>query len=209
MNPPFFVPTDTTTLPFLIAPATLTTCNAGENMHDVPGHERRLAAGRHDEFLVHEDVHVGPSRPSFVHDAVADPGERRFEGAQHRVEVRCLEDDLVLSPGIGSKRRRDSHEDAGTGEFFGRCAGRRSVLPDPPISACTKRLWPTSADRRALPQRVKLRNRCRGAMDSQEILALALKLANQSAVPEDTSFNVTACYDMQVVFGNHLDLQDQ
>ena len=149
MKPPFFVPTDTTTLPFLIAPATLTTCNAGENMHDIPGHERHLAEGRHDEFLVHEDVHVGPSRPSFVHDAVADPGERRFEGAQHRVEVRCLEDDLVLSPGIGSKCRRDSHEDAGTGEFFGRCAGRRSVLPDPPISACTKRLWPTSADRRA------------------------------------------------------------
>src|SRR5438552_3707629 len=97
MKPPFFVPTDTTTLPFLIAPATLTTCNAGENMHDVPGHERHLAEGRHDEFLVHEDVHVGPSRPSFVHDAVADPGERRFEGAQHRVEVRCLEDDLVIA----------------------------------------------------------------------------------------------------------------
>jgi len=208
MKPPFFVPTDTTTLPFLIAPATLTTCNAGENMHDVPGHERHLAEGRHDEFLVHEDVHVGPSRPSFVHDAVADPGERRFEGAQHRVEVRCLEDDLVLSPGIGSKRRRDSHEDAGTGEFFGRCAGRRSVLPDPPISACTKRLWPTSADRRALPQRVKLRNRCRGAMDSQEILALALHLANQSEVPADTTINVPARYVRKVLFGIDVDAAD-
>src|SRR5207249_4772336 len=76
MKPPFFVPTDTTTLPFLIAPATLTTCNAGESMHDVPGHERHLAEGRHDEFLVHEDVHVRPSRPGFVHDAVAGAGAR-------------------------------------------------------------------------------------------------------------------------------------
>src|SRR5437763_16823278 len=107
MKPPFFVPTDTTTLPFLIAPATLTTCNAGENMHAVPGHERHLAEGRHDEFLVHEDVHAGPSRPSFVHDAVADPGERRSEAAQQPIEARRLAADLVLSPGIGSKTGRE------------------------------------------------------------------------------------------------------
>src|SRR5438046_9068791 len=104
MKPPFFVPTDTTTLPFLIAPATLTTCNAGENMHDVPGHERHLAEGRHDEFLVHEDVHVGPSRRRFVHDAVAEPGARRVEAAPHRVAVRCSEAAPRPAPGVAAAR---------------------------------------------------------------------------------------------------------
>src|SRR2546430_10741484 len=133
MNPPFFVPTETTTLPFLIALATLTTCNAGENMHDVAGHERHLAQGRHHELLVHEDVHVRPSRPGLVHDALADPRERRFEGAQHRVQVRRLQDDLILSPGVRSQRRRDSPEDAWAGAFFGRVPGVRWLLPRAPF----------------------------------------------------------------------------
>src|SRR5437867_13210229 len=98
MNPPFFVPTETTTLPFLIARATLTTCNTGENMHDVAGHERHLAEGRHHELLVHEDVHVRSSRPGLVHEAFEDRRERRVEGEQHRVQARRLAGELILYP---------------------------------------------------------------------------------------------------------------
>src|SRR5216117_1029681 len=59
-----------------------------------------------------------------------------------------------------------------------------------------------------LPQRVKLRNRCRGAMDSQEILALALHLANQSEVPADTTINVPARDVRKVLFGIDVDAAD-
>src|SRR5438093_7610563 len=58
------------------------------------------------------------------------------------------------------------------------------------------------------PQRVKLRNRCRGAMDSQEILALALHLANQSEVPADTTINVPARDVRKVLFGIDVDAAD-
>src|SRR5207245_821389 len=63
-NPPFFVPTATTTLPFLMERATSTTGDAGEDVDDVSRIQFRFRQGRSDQFLVHEDVHVGPAPPA-------------------------------------------------------------------------------------------------------------------------------------------------
>src|SRR2546429_5423997 len=57
-NPPFFVPTATTTLPFLIERAMSTTGDAGEDVDDISGIQFRFRQRCSDEFLVHEDVHV-------------------------------------------------------------------------------------------------------------------------------------------------------
>src|SRR3989454_10217687 len=95
-NPPFFVPTATTTLPFLIERATSTTRNAGEDMDDISGIQFRLRQRRADQFLVHEDVHIGPTSARFVNDPVPDARKIRIERVEHRGDVRRLEDDLVL-----------------------------------------------------------------------------------------------------------------
>src|SRR2546427_12180764 len=63
-NPPFFVPTATTTLPFLMERAMSTTGDAGEDVDDVSRIQFRFRQGRSDEFLVHEDVHVRPAPPA-------------------------------------------------------------------------------------------------------------------------------------------------
>src|SRR2546425_160117 len=83
-NPPFFVPTATTTLPFLIERAMSTTGDAGEDVDDVSRIEPRFRQGRSDEFLVHEDVHVRPAPARLVDDALPDSREAPVERAQHR-----------------------------------------------------------------------------------------------------------------------------
>src|SRR5438093_1975864 len=103
-NPPFFVPTATTTLPFLIERAMSTTGDAGEDVDDVSRIESRFRQGRSDEFLVHEDVHVRTAPARLVDDAIPDSREPRFEGAQHRGDVRRLEADLVLGVRVGTQR---------------------------------------------------------------------------------------------------------
>src|SRR2546430_10690822 len=94
-NPPFFVPTATTTLPFLIERAMSTTGDAGEAVADVSRIESRFRQGRSDELLVHEDVHVRTAPARLVDDAIPDSRETRFERAQHLGDVRHLEDHLA------------------------------------------------------------------------------------------------------------------
>src|SRR2546427_11367107 len=96
-NPPFFVPTATTTLPFLIERAMSTTGDAGEDVDDVSRIESRFRQGRSDEFLVHEEVHARPAPSPIVHDSIPDSRERQVAGAQHRDGVRRLHDDLALA----------------------------------------------------------------------------------------------------------------
>src|SRR5437016_10666874 len=122
-NPPFFVPTATTTLPFLIERAMSTTGDAGEDVDDVSRIQFRFREGRSDEFLVHEDVHVWPAPARLVDDAIPDSREARFEGAQHRGDVRRLQDDFVLAVRVGTQRRRDPHEHTRSGDFLGRDIG--------------------------------------------------------------------------------------
>src|SRR5437867_1015066 len=78
-NPPFFVPTATTTLSFLIVPAMLPTCDAGEDVNGVPGLELCRRERTHDDLLVYEDIHVRPSSARLVDDPIPDPRERRVE----------------------------------------------------------------------------------------------------------------------------------
>src|SRR5438094_6433818 len=106
-NPPFFVPTATTTLPFLIERAMSTTGDAGEDVDDISGIQFRFRQRCSDEFLVHEDVHVRTAPARLVDDAIPDSREARFEGAQHRGDVRRLQDDFVLAVRVGTQRRRD------------------------------------------------------------------------------------------------------
>src|SRR5947199_1616927 len=82
-NPPFFVPTATTTLPFLIEQAMSTTGDAGEDVDDVSRIESRFRQGRSDEFLVHEDVHVRPAPARRVDDAHTQSRYARFERTAH------------------------------------------------------------------------------------------------------------------------------
>src|SRR3989304_9133466 len=79
-NPPFFAPTASTTLPFLIAFATSTTCDTGEDVHDVPGCEANVWQRIPRELVVHKDVHVLPSPSGLVADPVPNPGEHRLRG---------------------------------------------------------------------------------------------------------------------------------
>src|SRR5207245_7893743 len=119
-NPPFFVPTATTTLPFLMERAMLTTGDDGEDVDDVSRIQSRFRQGRSDEFLVHEDVHVRPAPARLVDDAIPDSREVHFEGAQHRGDVRRLEDDFVLAVRVGTQRRRNPHEYPRASDFLGR-----------------------------------------------------------------------------------------
>src|SRR5947209_19924096 len=86
-NPPFFVPTATTTLPFLIERAMSTTGDAGEDVDDISGIQFRFRQRCSDEFLVHEDVHVrtAPARPR--DDASPDSRNACLEGTQHRRNI--------------------------------------------------------------------------------------------------------------------------
>src|SRR3989454_10522395 len=119
-NPPFFVPTATTTLPFLMERAMSTTGDAGEDVDDVSRIQSRFRQGRSDEFLVHEDVPVRPAPARLVDDAIPDSREVHVEGTQHRGDVRCLQDDFVLTVRVGTQGRRDPHEHPGAGDFLGR-----------------------------------------------------------------------------------------
>src|SRR2546428_443292 len=69
-NPPFFVPTATTTLPFLIVRGMSPTCDAGKDVNGVSGFELCLREGTHDDFLVDEDIHVRPPSACLVPDPV-------------------------------------------------------------------------------------------------------------------------------------------
>ena len=80
-NPPFFVPTATTTLPFLIVRGMSPTCDAGKDVNGVPGFELCLREGTHDDFLVDEDIHVRPASTGLVHDPVPDARKRCVEGS--------------------------------------------------------------------------------------------------------------------------------
>src|SRR2546422_5082378 len=96
-NPPFFVPTATTTLPFLIERAMSTTGDAGEDGNDVSRIQSRFRQGRSDELLVHEDVHVRPAPARLVEHAIPDSRGLHVESAQHCGDVRCLDDHFVLA----------------------------------------------------------------------------------------------------------------
>src|SRR3989442_10916701 len=119
-NPPFFVPTATTTLPFLMERAISTTGDAGEDVDDVSRIQPRFRQGRSDQFLVHEDVHVRPAPARLVDDAIPDSWEVHVEGAQHRGDVRRLEDDFVLAVRVGTQRRRNPHQYPRASDFLGR-----------------------------------------------------------------------------------------
>src|SRR6266545_3891234 len=75
-NPPFFVPTATTTLPFLIR-AMSTSCNAREDMDHIPAPEPCFGERRPQEVLVHEDVHVLPPVPASSTTRSRIPGNAR------------------------------------------------------------------------------------------------------------------------------------
>src|SRR5213080_210554 len=128
-NPPFFVPTATTTLPFLIGPAMSTTGDAGEDMYDVSRIQFRIRQRCSDQLFVHEDVHIRPAPSRLVDDAIPDSREVRVEGVQHRCDVGCLEDDFVLPVRVGAQRRRDPHEHTGSGDFLGRDIGGHDSFP--------------------------------------------------------------------------------
>src|SRR5207245_3477051 len=81
-NPPFFVPTATTTLPFLIVRCMSPTCDAGKDVNGVSGFELCLREGTHDDFLVDEDIHVRSASTGLVHDPVPDPRKRCVERSQ-------------------------------------------------------------------------------------------------------------------------------
>src|SRR5437867_12860339 len=100
-NPPFFVPTATTTLPFLIERAMSTTGDAGADVDDVSRIESRFRQGRSDEFLVHEDVHVRPAPARLADDAIPDSRRAQVEGAQHRGDGRRLPGDFVQAVRAG------------------------------------------------------------------------------------------------------------
>src|SRR6266566_4377490 len=122
-NPPFFVPTATTTLSFLIVPAMLTTRHAGQDMHDVPRLQCHSGKRRHHEVFVQKQVHLRTSSASLVDDPIPDSRERGIERLQHAGEVRCIEDDFVLSRRVRTEGGRDPHEDTDSCDLSWRCAG--------------------------------------------------------------------------------------
>src|SRR2546426_7010360 len=129
-NPPFFVPTATTTLPFLMERAMSATGDAREDMDDVSRIHFRSRQGRHDRSRVHEDVHVRPAPARLVDDAIPDSREVHVEGAQHRGDVRRFEDDFVLAVRVGTQGRRDPYEHPGAGDFPGRDVRNESFPRD-------------------------------------------------------------------------------
>src|SRR3989449_2656431 len=130
-NPPFFVPTATTTLPFLMERAISTTGDAGEDVDDVSRIQSRFRQGRSDQFLVHEDIHVRPAAARLVDDAIPDSREVHVEGAQHCGDVRCLQDDFVLAVRVGTQGRRGPDANPGAGYFLGRGVRDLSLTPTP------------------------------------------------------------------------------
>ncbi len=88
-------------------------------MDHVPASESGFGERGPQEVFVHEDVHVLPPLPRLVDDAVPDPRERPVERPEERRDVVGLEDDLVLSVRVRSKRRRDPHGDPGPGDLVG------------------------------------------------------------------------------------------
>src|SRR5882762_4159597 len=128
-NPPFFVPTATTTLSFLIAPAMSTTRNAGQDMYDVSRLQGHIGKRRHHEVLVQEQVHVRTPAAGLVDDPIPDSRERGLERPQHAGEVRCIEDDFVLSPRVRTEGGWDPHEDSDAGDLSCRCAGHDASPP--------------------------------------------------------------------------------
>src|SRR5256885_107376 len=151
-SPLFFVPTATTTLPFLIADAMSTTGHTGQDMHDVPGLQRHVREGRHHELRVQEHVHDRPSAAGLIHHPMPNPRERGLERLSHARQVRRIEDDLFLSPRVRTEGGRDPNEDTGPSDFFGRHAGR-DTPPGHGNRPETKSLWPTWAKRRNRAQR--------------------------------------------------------
>src|SRR5436309_16074769 len=71
-NPPFFVPTATTTLPLLMERAISTTGDAGEVVIDVSRIQSRFRQVRSNQFLVHVDVHLRSSSSRLVKREIQD-----------------------------------------------------------------------------------------------------------------------------------------
>src|SRR3990170_1455066 len=116
-NAPFFVPTRTAVLPFFTVFAKSTTCDAGEDVDDVPRMEAsRLEVPAH-EVLVHEHVDVPPRLARLVDDAIPDAGERRIEAPEEGGDVERLEQDLVQTVRVLAERMRDPDEDPGAHEL--------------------------------------------------------------------------------------------
>src|SRR5438876_962775 len=109
-NPPFFVPTATTTLSFLIVPTMSTTRHAGQDMHDVPRLQCHRRKGRHHELFVQEQVHIRKSSAGLVDNPVQESPERGLERLKHAGDVRRIDDVLVLSRRVrmeGGPARRE------------------------------------------------------------------------------------------------------
>src|SRR6058998_2131029 len=105
-NPPFFVPTATTTLPFLIVRGMSPTCDAGKDVNGVPGFELCLREGTHDDFLVDEDIYVRPASAG-----------------------------LVLTVRVGAQRGRDPDENARARNRIRRHLGNHGPSPATESSA--------------------------------------------------------------------------
>src|SRR5438046_2529391 len=71
-NPPFFVPTATTTLSFLIVPTMSTTRHDGQDMHAVPRLQCHRGKRRHHEVFVQEQVHIRTSSAGLVDNPIPD-----------------------------------------------------------------------------------------------------------------------------------------
>lgn len=192
-NAPFFVPATTATLPFGIEPATLTTCDAGEDVDDVPRREPHVREGRPHELVVHEDVHVFAPAARLVHDPIADPREGGLEPVHERPRVRDLHDDLVLPARVRSERRRDADEDRVPNDLLGRGAGSHIRPPGGHRLGTEKALAAGGRDMDPAP--------IPRAMDTEEILRLSLSLAGQSEVPADTGIDVPAHGVRRALFG--------
>src|SRR5438105_4538245 len=87
-NPPFFVPTATTTLSFLIVPAMSTTRYAGQDMHDAPRLQCHRGKRRHHEVFVQEQVHIRRSSASLVDNPIPESRERGIDRLHHAGEGR-------------------------------------------------------------------------------------------------------------------------
>ena len=66
-------------------------------MHDVPRLQCHTGKRRHHEVLVQEQVHVRTPAARLVDHPIPDSRERGLERLQEAREVRCFEDDFVLS----------------------------------------------------------------------------------------------------------------
>src|SRR5213083_2219201 len=206
-NPPFFVPTATTTLSFLIVPTMSTTRHAGQDMHDVPRLQCHRGKRRHHEVFVQEQVHIRTSSAGLVDNPIPDSRERGIERLQHAGEVRCIEDDFVLSRRVrteGGIRTRTPIRAISP-------ADARDMTPPPEhgIHGETKRFWSAGVSQRGAESEDLSRVSPSGPlMDSEEILNVALRLAKQSETPADTTINVPAKDVKRTLFGIDVDAAD-